>query len=150
MIYIRLKKSRKMILSAMFLAVCCFAQVSSISKVLVPASWKEWAGVPINDLPLWLQANGSNPSFEFETFSYQKLDAKLPNYIAFNRGSEAGVYLRYIVDHYDNFPDMAIFTHAHPEHHHPYWLDLIRCIKPDIDYLTLNGHDVNCRSTHNW
>ncbi|ETN37413.1 uncharacterized protein HMPREF1541_08404 [Cyphellophora europaea CBS 101466] len=30
-----------------------------------------------------------------------------------NKGHEAMVYLSYIIDHYDNLPDIAIFMHAH-------------------------------------
>ena len=30
-----------------------------------------------------------------------------------NKGREANVYLTYIIDHYDDFPDIVVFLHAH-------------------------------------
>eukprot|EP01036_Dinobryon_divergens_P030327 gene30327-39556_t len=50
--------------------------------------------------------------YGMKVFLYQKLNASEPNYISTNQGSEAGVYLRYIVDHYHTFPDVAVFVHG--------------------------------------
>ncbi|CUS10053.1 unnamed protein product [Tuber aestivum] len=33
--------------------------------------------------------------------------------VPINKGHEAQAYLTYIIEHYDNLPDIAIFTHAH-------------------------------------
>ena len=62
-------------------------------------------------------------------FLYQKLNSSEPNYISSNQGSEAGVYLRYIVDHYESFPDVAVFVHGFPEIHHNNWLNLTYCVR---------------------
>lgn len=82
------------------------------------------------------------------------------------------MFLRYIVDHYDSFPDIAIFVHglvwsglvclslpiasnlsppaARPEDHQKRWLDMIPCIHPNATYININiGQDI-CRTTHNW
>jgi Protein of unknown function (DUF3431) len=88
--------------------------------------------------------------YGFETFLYQKHNATDRNYIAFNRGLEAGVYLRYIVDHYDDFPDVAIFTHAFPEVHQDRWLSMVKCIRPNATYMSINNEFINFRSIDTW
>ena len=107
-------------------------------------------------------------------FLYQKLNSSAPNYISTNRGCENGAYFNYIVDHYDSFPDIAIFVHgstpsfpyralnsnlipvirffcaAKPEEHQKHWLDMIPCIHPNATYININiGQDI-CRRTSNW
>ena len=47
----------------------------------------------------------------YSVYLYQRLDPSKPNFVK-NRGTEGGVFLRYIVDHYDSFPDVAIFVHG--------------------------------------
>ena len=81
----------------------------SFRKVVVPSVYREWVD---KSPPDWVTSEALQNQFGYEVFLYQKLNATLPNYIAVNRGTEGGVYLRYIVDHYDNFPDVAIFVHA--------------------------------------
>jgi hypothetical protein len=45
----------------------------------------------------------------YEVFLYQRLHPDKPNYVR-NRGMEGTIYLCYIIDHYDDFPDFAIFV----------------------------------------
>ena len=59
------------------------------------------------------------------------------------------IYCRYIVDHYDNFPDIAIFVHADPDAHQKKWLNLVKCINPNATYSNINFMNL-CRNTANW
>ena len=45
----------------------------------------------------------------YDTVLYQRKNSSEPNYIV-NRGHEAAVFLKYIVDRYDNLPDISIFV----------------------------------------
>ena len=85
----------------------------------------------------------------YSVFLYQKLHPDRPNYIPYNRGGEASVFLTYIVDHYDDFPDVAIFVHARPEDHQPHFLSMIGCIADTADYMNFNFQNMY-RSTHYW
>ena len=76
--------------------------------------------------------------YGYTTFLYQKLDPNKPNYIATNRGTEGAVFLRYIVDHYDDFPDVAMFVHANPAEHQKHWLQMLGCISPNATYMSIN------------
>jgi hypothetical protein len=136
----------KNISKLLLLILSTFRNLHAFKKVLVPAVYKEW----VNGLPWWMNQTVLNTYGVDETFVYQKLDPKLPNFISTNRGTEAGVYLRYIVDHYDNLPDVMIFIHAHPEDHSPNWLQLIRCINPNATYMNINLSQQMCRSTIAW
>jgi len=46
---------------------------------------------------------------EFKTCVYQRHNSNERSFV-FNRGFEAGIYLRYIVDHYDSLPDIVAFV----------------------------------------
>jgi hypothetical protein len=119
--------------------------VVSFSKVIVPAVFHEWDG----GAPEWMTNQTLKDLFNYSTFLYQKTDPSAPNYIGFNRGCENGAYYRYIVDHYHNFPDVAVFVHAKPYEHQPHWLDMIKCISPNATYMSIN-HQQICRSTAYW
>jgi hypothetical protein len=71
----------------------------------------------------------------------------MPNYIR-NRGTEGAVYLRYIVDHYHDFPDFGIFVHPNPEHHQKNWLEMLNCIRPNATYVNINIGKNYYRTTH--
>jgi hypothetical protein len=77
------------------------------------------------------------------------LNSSAPNYFSTNRGSEGGVYLKYIVEHYHDFPDIAIFVHANPEEHQKDWLQIVGCISPTAQYININFQN-HCRKTNNW
>lgn len=119
--------------------------VVSLHKVVVPAVYKEWQ----NGKPDWVTNVTLQKQLDYSVFLYQKIDPTQPNYIAKNRGTEAGVYLRYIVDHYDDFPDVAVFVHAHPHQHQERWLELLGCIHPNASYINFNVRHI-CRSTAYW
>ena len=104
------------------------------AKVVVPATYNEWRDGP----PLWIADHSISEEYNFSVFLYQKLNHTQPNFISFNRGSESGVYLKFIVDHYDDLPDITIFVHALPQHHSHHWLSLVKCINPDADYYSIN------------
>lgn len=87
---------------------CCFLLgAASFTKVVVPAVYKEW----LDGMPDWARDKSIQEEYGYTVKLYQRLDPEKPNFVK-NRGSEGGVYLRYIVDHYDTFPDVAIFVHG--------------------------------------
>ena len=45
-------------------------------------------------------------------YIYSK-NSKYQNYIDFNKGQEVPMYLKYIIDHYDNLPNKTLFYHDH-------------------------------------
>lgn len=98
-------------------------------KVVVQAVHKEKDVAPSLEL---------QTRYNFSVFSYQKLDPSAPHYMSNNRATEAGVYLKYIVDHYDDFPDVAIFVHAHPHEHQPHWIEMVNCISPTATWYNIN------------
>lgn len=61
------------------------SKLSAFTKVVVPAVYKEW----IDGTPTWMEPK-IQQKYNFSTFVYQKLDPNKPNYIAKNRGTEAG------------------------------------------------------------
>lgn len=117
----------------------------SFTKVLVPSVYDEWD----RSIPEWISNEEIKQKYGYSVFLYQKKDPTKPNYIATNRGRENGVYYRYIVDHYLNFPDVAIFVHAHPHEHQPKFLELIGCINPKAKYISIN-HQRLYRNTRFW
>lgn len=108
----------------------------TLRKVVVPAVYTEWLS---KGMPYWVDNRKLHKDYGFEIFLYQKSNASAPNYISSNRGLEAGVYLRYIVDFYNNFPDFAIFLHGFPGHHSPGWLNYVKCLKPSMNYSSINN-----------
>jgi len=117
----------------------------TLSKVVIPAVYKEW----VQNSPEWVTSTEIQTRHNFTVFLYQKLDPSKPNYLAINRGSEGGVYLRYIVDHYETLPDVMVFVHAHPHDHQKNWLDYVGCIAPTANYININFTNL-CRNTHYW
>lgn len=112
-----------------------FWAVPAFHKVIVPSVYREWEK---SGLPGWAKDTENLNKHNISVFNYQKLDPSAPNYLWFNRGTETGVYLKYIVDHYDNFPDVAVFVHAHPKGHQNKWLEMVQCISPNASYYQLN------------
>lgn len=109
--------------------------VTAFTKVLVPAIHSEFD--PTN-YPEWISDPEILSKYNYSVVLYQKRNSSAPFYIAKNRGTEGAVYLRYIVDHYDNFPDVAMFVHGHPEDHAPHWLSMLGCISPNATYMPIN------------
>lgn len=124
---------------------CGISARTSVHKVIVPSVHKEWLG----GSPDWVTNVDLQKQHNYSVFLYQKNDPSAPNYISMNRGTEAGVYLRYIVDHYNNFPDIAVFVHAHPAKHQPKWFELLDCIHPQATFMNFNTEYI-CRDTTAW
>jgi hypothetical protein len=128
------------------IAIVVFSSAAGgITKVIVPAVYKEW----VRAKPEWATSDRMKKQYGYTTFVYQKLNPKEPNYIDKNRGCEAGPYFRYIVDHYDSFPDVAVFIHARPEDHSKNWLEMVGCINPNATFMSLNLDKMLCRSSWN-
>lgn len=131
-----------------FVSLCLSCQlVWSFSKVIVPSVYREWD----HGEPIWMRED-MQQKYNYSVFVYQKFNSSEPNYIETNRGTEAGVYLRYIVDHYHHFPDVAVFVHAEPEKHALNWFQETMCIRPNATYININfyGGERVCRSPNTW
>lgn len=83
-----------------------------------------------------------------KTFVYQKIDNTSANYIESNRGCENGAYYNCIVNNYYSIPDIAIFTHARPHDHNLNWLDLVKCVRQNATYFSINTQSI-CRDSWN-
>ena len=57
-----------------------------------------------------------------------------------NRGREASVYLRFIIDHYDNLPDATLFLHGHysPGWHSTNIAEIVRHLRWELPYANVN------------
>jgi len=119
----------------------------AFTKVLVSAVYREWEN---SDAPAWAVDPAVMEKYGYSVFLYQKLDPTKPNYFGFNRGAEAGTYFKYIVDFYDNFPDVAIFVHADPSVHSTHWLERIGCLSPNVSYMSINNQHWVTRSPSYW
>lgn len=80
-------------------------QVAQKSKwdsrvVIVPAVYHDWQW---GEWPSWT----ANRSIHL----YQRTTPWAPQYCQ-NTGMEAGVFLKFIVDHYDDLPEQTVFVHA--------------------------------------
>ena len=134
------------LVSHVLLCLLCYIPLTkSLNKVIVPSVYKEW----VDGMPDWMTSDEIKQKYNYSTFLYQKLDPNKPNYVPFNRGTEGGIYLKYIVDHYDNFPDVAVFVHARPEDHQKNWLEFVGCINPNATYMNINFNYMY-RSTTQW
>jgi len=134
----------------MLLFILLFVYVTytaSFTKVLVPASYKEFDG----GLPYWVTDNATLSKYNYTVIVYQKRDPSQPHYLAKNRGCENGIIYKYIVDYYDNLPDVTIFTHADPGHHGTYnWLEgYAGCVSPNATFMSINLKKKICRSSWN-
>lgn len=90
----QLRLDRKVFPTSSFLI-----QIQKPSVIIIPAVYREWD----DGWPDWTQGR--------EIFLYQRTNASAPNF-APNYGLEGGVYLKYLVDHYDDLPDIMVFVHA--------------------------------------
>lgn len=138
-------------------------------KVLVPAIYKEWRidlstfGMGNFTLqgerypPFWFWNETFQKEYGITTVLYQKQNSAAPRYISTNRGCENGAYYNFIVDHYDDFPDIAVFIHAKPEEHMTeggmdatmQWLNRVKCLRPNMTYASLNVDKFFCRNSWN-
>lgn len=65
-----------------------------------------------------------------------------------NKGNEASSYLEYIIENYENLPDVSIFVHGHRNdwHHKENMDDKICNLKFNHSYYNIN--DLNVDSLH--
>ena len=83
------------------------SQVSNYSRVMVVPRMKDEDITWITDeLP------------DLNTSVYVANDASAPLHPPRNKGHEVMIYLTYIIDHYDNLPDIVLFMHSHRWTHH--------------------------------
>ena len=79
---------------------------------------------------------------------YVANDPSAPLHPPKNKGHEVMIYLTYIIDHYDDLPDIVIFMHAHRWTHHNNHLlghDAVQMIRRlSSDYVAREGY-VNMR-----
>lgn len=122
--------------------LCCVSTIAisfALTKIVVPTSYKEFE----NGVPDWITDDTLHHRYGYSVFVYQKVNSSASNFAA-NQVVEGGAYLRYIVDHYDNFPDVAVFVLANPEDHHPHWLSFLGCLSPKASYFNFNHFDLVC------
>jgi hypothetical protein len=76
---------------------------------------------------------------------YDKENPENPYNVPVNKGHEASVYFKYIIDHYDKLPDYVVFVHGHEKdwHHPGSIVDTINSFKfSDDEYTNINVTDV--------
>lgn len=81
---------------------------------------------------------------DFCTLPYARDSATDRAFVALpNRGKEAGVYLRFIVDHYDNLPDRTVFLHGHGDGgwHQGHLVPILRHLNYSLDFAAVNWFD---------
>ena len=121
---------------------------------VVVAHYDEWDSLA--EMPVWAN-NSVDPSLDENaplcagyTVApiYQRRHPDAPNFVP-NHGYEGGVYLKFVVDHYDNLPDVAIFLQADADvlEDLPSRLKKVverQATRGDVTYLPLNaGNDFN-------
>lgn len=117
--------------------------------MLVPSVYKEWS-IGEGDSPQWYRdKNFIADHGDYDIFLYQKLDPSKERYMECNRGAENAVYYEYIVSHYENLPEMMIFTHGRPFEHSKNLFDYVKCIAPNATYHSLNLEMYKCVSVWN-
>lgn len=94
------------------------------TPVIVPAVYEEYD----NYFPPWL--------LRWPVWIYQRKFEDQPLFCP-NHGHEGGVYLKFIVDFYDNLPEKIAFIQATPEEHFTGWEGMVRCLKPEVTFTTV-------------
>jgi len=97
--------------------------------VVVVAAFNEYDPL---DLPRWMR-HDKHVTF----YVYQRHNASLPHYSP-NLGWEGGVYIQFVLEHYEDLPKQIAFVQAHPEEHNPDWRKWLGCVRPDAAWATLN------------
>ena len=111
----------------------------STPVVVVPAHYREWGRSPpwAKKLPPWAS-----------TYIYQRTKKGAPRYSP-NYGYEAGVHLQFISEHYDDLPELVVFTQAKPTQHNPLFFDTLKCLNSRTNYTSLNWN-YQTRGTTYW
>jgi hypothetical protein len=85
---------------------------------------------------------------DVEVFVYDKENPSNPYNIPFNKGSEASVYLKFIIDHYEKLPEYTFFIHdsEHSWHHDGSIVDKYNeAIASNERYVNVNNHSCMMR-----
>ena len=111
----------------------------STPVVVVPAHYREWGRTPpwATKLPPWASL-----------YIYQRTKKGAPRYSP-NYGYEAGVHLQFISEHYDDLPELVVFTQAKPTQHNPLFWDTLKCLNSRTNYTSLNWN-YQTRGTTYW
>ena len=67
---------------------------------------------------------------------YQRKFPRRPNYVP-NIGFEGGVYIRFVLDNYDDLPNQTAFVQEQAEMHNRAWLEWTSCLLPNASYTPL-------------
>jgi hypothetical protein len=113
--------------------------------VVIPAIWKEINWYNRSSWPLWLREGlglSNNSSRSYHVHLYQRID---PNSTApydwpycANVHEEAGVYLKFIYDYYNDLPDKMLFIQGDVHVHSPHPIETAQCIRDDVHYASIN------------
>lgn len=90
---------------------------------------------------------------QYKIFLYQKLNPNNPLNHPINKGQEASVYLKYIIDNYYNLNEYTIFVHAHETspHHNGSIADILNNIYGmKTYYYNLNNYKLGYILTNSW
>jgi len=73
---------------------------------------------------------------------YEKENPSSKYNIPVNKGNEASVYFKYIIDHYTILPDYVAFVHGHESdwHHPDSMVTKLNAINPSGEYTNLNAN----------
>ena len=110
--------------------------------IVVPAVYKEWE----REIPDWA-CPSTQESYAVAPF-YQRLDPNGPRFVP-NHANEAGIYLRFVVDHYANMPPLTVFIqadaakHVRNIQHRINSLNTTTLRKAGVGYLPLNDQLVS-------
>lgn len=104
-----------------------------ITKALVVASTTK-------DDTSWL--SHIPPSLNWTLYHYRVDKPITPSYLKVpsSKGNEAMVYLTYIIDNYDNLPDIIFFHHAHPAAWHQHLSSLTEVTRLRPEYILEAGY----------
>ena len=88
--------------------------------------------------------NGVIPDFS-DSYT-QRLEEDGSRYYLTNWGDESSGYLRFIIDYYDDLPDITVFLHDAPEKHNREIKKWIPCLRPDtwFTYVTRSRIENRC------
>lgn len=73
---------------------------------------------------------------DIDTYVYVNDDPNANLTVPSNKGHEAMTYLTFLIDHYENLPEIMIFVHAHRDAYHNPWLfdglmpEIVRALNP--------------------
>lgn len=116
--------------------------------VVVPAVYNRWGNLLEEEhhagferTPFWAYENLRKNR---HVFLYQRLSKKEPFFVP-NYGFEGAVYLKFIVDHYDNLPPLMVFVQDDYK-----WTGEEDCLRRDLKWRPLTREFVKDRGISEW